>query len=120
MTKSPEKRRASHWNLGDVLTDQEFQMVRYATRSMLLQERVPLTFVEARIYLHEEKPESLEDIAERFDIPLERIREVEPIIRKKVEDAEKQREVFFGHGPIFLDDKGRPIIVDGWYVNKKK
>ena len=79
-------------------------MVRYTTRSWLLQERVPLTFVQTRIYLHKEKPESLEEIAERFGLPLEAVLEAEPAIRKKVEDAMKEREIFFGHEPIYPDE----------------
>ena len=76
-------------------------MIRYATRSWLLQERVPLTFLQARIYLHKEKPETLEEIAERFGLPIEKVLEAESIIRKKVEEAEKERDIFFSHTPIY-------------------
>ena len=96
-----ERNRIKPWQHGEILTDEEFRMVRYATRSWLLQERVPLSFVQARIYLHEEKPETLEEIAEKFNLPIDRVKEAEPIIRKKVEDAEKERDIFFGHSPIF-------------------
>ena len=96
-----ERSRIKPWQHGGILTDEEFRMVRYATRSWLLQERVPLSFVQARIYLHEEKPETLEEIAEKFNLPIDRVKEAEPIIRKKVEDAEKERDIFFGHSPIF-------------------
>ena len=88
------------WRCGDPLTYEEFREIRYATRIWLLQERVPLSFIEARIYLHEEKPETLNDIATRFGIPLEEIARTEPSIRKKVENAEQKREIFFGHSPI--------------------
>lgn len=96
-----ERSRIKPWQHGEILTDEEFRVVRYATRSWLLQERVPLSFVQARIYLHEEKPETLEEIAEKFNLPIDRVKEAEPIIRKKVEDAEKERDIFFGHSPIF-------------------
>lgn len=96
-----ERNRIKPWQHGDILTNEEFRMVRYATRSWLLQERVPLSFVQARIYLHEEKPETLEEIAEMFNLPINKVKEAEPIIRKKVEDAEKERDIFFGHSPIF-------------------
>ena len=97
------KIKTQPWYPGRMLSDEEFRMVRYATRSWLLQERVPLTFVQARIYLHEEKPESLEEIAERFGLPLEAVLKAEPIIRKMVEDAMEEREIFFGHEPIYPD-----------------
>ena len=96
-----ERNRIKPWQHGEILTNEEFRMVRYATRSWLLQERVPLSFVQARIYLHEEKPETLEEIAEMFNLPINKVKEAEPIIRKKVEDAEKERDIFFGHSPIF-------------------
>ena len=96
-----ERNRIKPWQHGEILTNEEFRMVRYATRSWLLQERVPLSFVQARIYLHEEKPETLDEIAEKFNLPIDRVKEAEPTIRKKVENAEKVRDVFFGHGPIF-------------------
>lgn len=95
------RNRIKPWQHGEILTDEEFRMVRYATRSWLLQERVPLSFVQARIYLHEEKPETLEEIAEKFNLPIDRVREAEPIIKKKVKDAEKERDIFFDHGPIY-------------------
>ena len=98
------KEKTQPWYPGKILSDQEFRLVRYATRSWLLQERVPLTFVQARIYLHKEKPESLEEIAERFGLPIDEVIRAEPQIRKKVEDAEKVREIFFGHDPIYPDD----------------
>ena len=50
--------------------------------------------------IHEEKPESLEDISDKFNVPLEDILEMEPSIREKVDAAIQQREVFFGHDPI--------------------
>ena len=96
-----ERNKIKPWQHGEILTDEEFRMIRYATRSWLLQERVPLSFVQARIYLHEEKPETLDEIAEKFNLPIDRVKEAEPIIKKKVEGAEKEREVFFGHSPIF-------------------
>ena len=96
-----ERNRIKPWQHGEILTEEEFRMVRYATRSWLLQERVPLSFVQARIYLHDEKPETLEEIAELFNLPIDKVIEAEPIIRKKVEDAEKERDIFFGHSPIF-------------------
>ena len=89
------------WRCGEPLTDEEFREVRYATRIWLLQERVPLSFIEARIYLHEEKPESLNDIATRFGIPLEEIARTESSVKMKVENAEQKREIFFGHSPIY-------------------
>lgn len=98
------KEKTQPWFPGRVLSDQEFRLVRYATRSWLLQERVPLTFVQARIYLHKEKPESLEEIAERFGLPIDEVICAESQIRKKVEDAGKKREIFFGHEPIYPDD----------------
>ena len=97
------KVKTQPWYPGRVLSDEEFRMVRYATRSWLLQERVPLTFVQARIYLHEERPETLESIAERFGLPLDAVLEDEPMIRKKVEKAMEEREIFFGHEPIYPD-----------------
>ena len=98
------KEKTQPWYPGRILSDEEFRMVRYATRSWLLQERVPLTFVQARIYLHKEKPETLKEIAERFGLPLEKVIEAEPVIRKKVEDAEKEGDIFFGHGPVYPGD----------------
>lgn len=88
------------WDREKTLSYEDFNLIRYATRCWLLQERVPLSFLEARIYLHEEKPESLEDISEKFNVPLEDILEMEPSIREKVDAAIQQREVFFGHDPI--------------------
>ena len=99
-----ERNRIKPWQHGEILTNEEFRMVRYATRSWLLQERVPLSFVQARIYLHEEKPETLEEIAEKFNLPINKVKEAEPVIRKKVEEAEKERDVFFGHTPIFPEE----------------
>ncbi len=99
-----ERNRIKPWQHGEILTEEEFRIVRYATRSWLLQERVPLSFVQARIYLHEEKPETLEEIAEKFNLPINKVKEAEPIIRKKVEDAEKERDIFFGHDPIFPEE----------------
>lgn len=88
------------WAYGEELSESEFHEVRYATRMWLLQERVPLTFIQARIYLHDEKPESLEDIAVRFGIPIEEVVNAEPYIREKVSKAMESRDIFFGHEPI--------------------
>ena len=63
------KTKLRRWVVGGRLTDEEFREVRYATRSWLLQERVPLTFIQARVYLHLERPETLESIAEDFGLP---------------------------------------------------
>jgi len=93
------------WTLDEILSDEEFRMVRYATRMWLLQERVPLSFIEARIYLHDEKPETLEDIAERFGYPIDEIRGSIPEIEKKVEGAMKEREIFFGHTAIYPENR---------------
>ena len=95
------KGKSRPWRYGEPLTDAEFREVRYATRMWLLQERVPLSFIEARIYLREEKPESLEDIALRFGMSIEGVHRLEPEIRKKVENARGQREIFFGHDPVY-------------------
>ncbi|MBO5600819.1 MAG: hypothetical protein J5897_07255 [Candidatus Methanomethylophilus sp.] len=99
-----DREKTRPWRSGEPLTESEFREVRYATRIWLLQERVPLSFVEARIYLRNEKSESPEDIAERFGLTVEKIIESEPKIRRKVTDAEKEREIFFGHSPIFPED----------------
>lgn len=99
------KQKSRPWRYGEPLTDEEFREVRYATRMWLLQERVPLSFVEARIYLHEEKPETFEEIAQRFNLTVEKIQKMEPEIKSKVEDAMSQREIFFGHTPIYPPSK---------------
>ena len=83
------------------MTAEEFHDVRYATRMWLLQERVPLSFVEARIFLHDERPETIEEIAHRFGLSIEYVLRIEPEIRKKVEVAMSNREIFFGHIPIY-------------------
>ncbi len=70
------KEKSRPWLHGGMVTDEEFRLIRCATRMWLLQERVPLTFVQAGIYLREEKPESLEDIASRFGLPLEGVERV--------------------------------------------
>lgn len=62
------KQKTRPWRQGEPLSEEEFRELRYATRMWLLQERVPLSFVEARIYLHREKPETLGDIARRFGL----------------------------------------------------
>ena len=98
---SMSKKKTRPWRYGEPLTDEEFHDVRYATRMWLLQERVPLSFVEARIFLHEEKPETLEEIALRFGLSIEDVLRSEPEIRKKVEEAMDDREIFFGHTPIY-------------------
>ncbi|MBR4504286.1 MAG: hypothetical protein IKP20_04875 [Candidatus Methanomethylophilaceae archaeon] len=95
------KTKLRRWVVGGKLTDEEFREVRYATRSWLLQERVPLTFVQARIFLHHERPETLESISKEFGLPLDKVKESEKLIREKVEEAMERREVFFGHGPLY-------------------
>ena len=95
------KTKLRRWVVGGRLTDEEFREVRYATRSWLLQERVPLTFVQARIFLHRERPETLESISEEFGLPLDKVKESEKLIREKVGKATAEREVFFGHGPLY-------------------
>jgi len=95
------KAKTRRWVVGGKLTDEEFRMVRYATRSWLLQERVPLTFVQARVYLHRERPETLGSIAEDFDLPLNKVEKSEKHIREKVEKAMAEREILFGHNPLY-------------------
>ena len=95
------KTKLRRWVVGGKLTDEEFHEVRYATRSWLLQERVPLTFVQARIFLHREMPETLESISREFGLPLDKVKESEKLIRNKVEKATAEREVFFGHNPLY-------------------
>ena len=95
------KTKTRRWVVGGRLTDEEFRMVRYATRSWLLQERVPLTFVQARVYLHRERPETLGSIAEDFDLPLNKVEESEKHIMEKVEKAMAEREILFGHDPLY-------------------
>ncbi len=102
------KEKSRPWKLGDKVTDEEFRLIRYATRMRLLQERVPLTFVQARIYLREEKSESIEDIATRFGLSPEEVERAEPYIRGKVEEAMKERDIFFGHEPIIPDNHSDP------------
>ena len=99
-----KKAKSRPWWYGTTLTEDEFRAVRYATRIWLLQERVPLTFVEARIYLHDEKPETLDYIAERFGLDKDDLPSMEETVKEKVRKAEEQRDIFFGHGPIYPDD----------------
>ena len=98
------KEKARPWRSGEPLTEDEFREVRYATRIWLLQERVPLSFAEARIYLHKEKPETLEDIAQRFGLSIEDILKSDLEINRKVAEAEGKRDIFFGHGPLYPED----------------
>lgn len=103
--KSRKSKVRSHpWRSGEPLTEDEFREVRYATRIWLLQERVPLSFAEARIYLRREKPETPEDIARRFGLSAEDILRSDPEIIGKVAKAEAERDIFFGHGPICPED----------------
>ncbi len=62
---------------------------------------MPLTFIQARVYLHHERPETLESIAEDFGLPLNKVEKSEKHIRKKVGKAMAERETLFGHDPLY-------------------
>ena len=76
----------------------EFRMFRYTHRLWLLQENADLTFVEARIYLHKERCESLEKLSKEFDIEI--TDEYYEEIVKKVEEIEKTKDIFLGYTPL--------------------
>ena len=91
--------------------DERKVKIRYAFRMMLVQERVCLSYKEARIYLHAERCEAFEMLAEFFGTDVATIEKIYERATEKVERESKLHEVFMDYDPIYPED-GRPFDTD--------
>ena len=78
---------------------------------MLAQERACLSYREARIYLHAERCETFETLAEFFGTDVATIGKIYERAAEKVERESRLHEVFMDYDPIYPGD-GRPFDTD--------
>lgn len=76
----------------------------YCIRLWLLQEIAGCTFLEARLYLREERRETTESICRSYNITMEEAEVSIENARRKIEKASKSRNVFRGYTPIYPKD----------------
>lgn len=91
--------------------DERKVKIRYAFRMMLVQERVCLSYKEARVYLHEERCETFEMLAEFFDTDVATIKKIYKHAAEKVDKESKIHNVFMDYDPIYPED-GKPFDTD--------
>lgn len=84
------------WKFGEDLTKDELILLRYATRSWLLQEYGGLTFVEARIYLAGEPPFSIDSVLVDLDLSIDELRKRQSMLKDRISELERTKEVFYG------------------------
>lgn len=92
-------------------TDKRKAQIRYALRMMLAQERACLSYKEARVYLHAERCESFEMLAEFFNTDVKTIREIDERAVEKVDQARQFHDVFMDYYPIYPEDR-KPFDTD--------
>ena len=91
--------------------DHRSAKIRYAFRMMLAQERACLTYKEARVYLHAERCETFEMLAEIFDTDVATIKKIDERAVEKVDKARQLCDVFMDYYPIYPQD-GKPFNTD--------
>ena len=91
--------------------DERRAQIRYALRMMLAQERACLSYREARVYLHAERCETFEMLAEFFHTDVETIRRVDERAVEKVDYWRQFHDVFMDYYPIYPED-GKPFDTD--------
>jgi hypothetical protein len=96
--------RQPSFNRQGQTTEREFRFIRYSTRVWLLQERAGLSFADARIYTHREKPESFADIDEKFSFEPGESERRYPQVCAEVEEKLKTVDVFCGFDPVYPED----------------
>lgn len=85
--------------------------IRYALRMMLTQERACLSYKEARVYLHAERCETFEMLAEFFHTDVGTIRRIDEEAVEKVDYWRQFHDVFMDYYPIYPED-GKPFDSD--------
>ena len=91
--------------------DKRRVQIRYALRMMLAQERACLSYKEARVYLHAERCETFEMLADFFHTDVETIRQIDERAVDKVDRARQFHDVFMDYYPIYPED-GKPFDTD--------
>ena len=91
--------------------DKRKAQIRYALRMMLAQERACLSYKEARVYLHAERCETFEMLAEFFHTDVATIRKIDERAVEKVDRERQLHEVFMDYYPIYLEDR-KPFSTD--------
>ncbi len=87
-------------------TEENFRLIRYSMRIWILQEKLKFSLLAARIYTRNERPESVEDIAEFFHISMKEVVEYIPLVEERVNKAlEADPNLFQGFEPVYPDDK---------------
>ncbi len=81
--------------------DHRCSQIRYAFRMMLAQERACLSYKEARVYLHAERCETFEMLAEVFDTDVATIKMIDERAVEKVDRARQTHDVFMDYYPIY-------------------
>lgn len=76
----------------------------YCIRLWLLQELADCTFLEARIYLRNERNETLEKIASLNHMNINEIQLIEQSANEKVHRAKSKGDLFHGFEPIYPKD----------------
>ncbi|MCH3978673.1 MAG: hypothetical protein LKJ94_00530 [Candidatus Methanomethylophilus sp.] len=98
----------------------EFRFIRYAARVWLLQERGGLSFAEARIYTHDERPETFSEIDEKFGFEPGESERSYPEICAQVEEKLKTTDIFCGFTPVYADSVVKPGRLEREARKKKK
>ena len=91
--------------------DKRKAQIRYALRMMLAQERAGLSYKEARVYLHAERCETFEMLAEFFGTDVGTIRRIDERAVEKVDRARQLYDVFMDYYPIYPEDR-KPFTTD--------
>ena len=91
--------------------DERKAKIRYAFRMMLAQERACLSYKEARVYLHAERCETFEMLAEVFHTDVATIRRIDERAVEKVDRERQFHDVFMDYYPIYPKDR-KPYDTD--------
>lgn len=103
LLKHPRYRRTNNsaskskvWYYGEFLTKEEFRQVRYAKRLWFLQ-GAGFSYADARLYLHRERPEALEDLSLLLSEDSEILKNRFAEICAEVEAMLEKEDIFHGH-----------------------
>ncbi len=82
-----------------------FRLIRYSMRIWILQEKLRLSLMEARVYTRRERPETLGEIADFFHASTDDLEKCALIVDEKVREALKEDPDFFlGFEPVYPED----------------
>ncbi|MCL2317998.1 MAG: hypothetical protein FWC44_02955 [Methanomassiliicoccaceae archaeon] len=81
----------------------EYQQVRYGMALWMLQENAGLSFKEARVFLADERGESVDHLAKELKVTKQAIYNLSSAAKAKIEKIEDLDAVFKGYYPLVVN-----------------